>query len=143
VLLTTLAADAAVTVSTPPPCPSPFPARPQFASFERTVEAFYTHLLTRPKESYSKVTQLSVTLASGYIAGVFCALVSQPADTMVSKLNSAEMRGHSMAQVYGKVGFAGLWKGLGARVVMIGTLTSAQVRLCARRRRGQGGVGPV
>ena len=29
-----------------------------------------------------------VTFAGGYIAGVFCAVVSHPADTVVSKLNS-------------------------------------------------------
>jgi len=31
---------------------------------------------------------LSVTFASGYLAGIFCAIVSHPADTMVSKLNN-------------------------------------------------------
>ena len=29
-----------------------------------------------------------VTFIGGYIAGVFCAVVSHPADTVVSKLNS-------------------------------------------------------
>ena len=33
--------------------------------------------------------QLAVTFAAGYIAGVFCAIVSHPADTVVSKLNNA------------------------------------------------------
>ena len=36
----------------------------------------------------SKPAQLVVTFTGGYIAGVFCALVSHPADTVVSKLNS-------------------------------------------------------
>ena len=31
-----------------------------------------------------------VTFVAGYIAGVFCAVVSHPADTIVSKLNKDE-----------------------------------------------------
>jgi hypothetical protein len=37
----------------------------KFAAFERTVEAFYTHVFTAPKETYSKGTQLGITFASG------------------------------------------------------------------------------
>ena len=41
-----------------------------------------------PSHEISKPAQLVVTFTGGYIAGVFCALVSHPADTVVSKLNS-------------------------------------------------------
>ncbi|CAN0335629.1 unnamed protein product, partial [Laminaria digitata] len=44
----------------------------------------YTHVFTEPKDSYGKSTQLTVTFASGYLAGVICAIVSHPADTVVS-----------------------------------------------------------
>ena len=98
----------------------------KFACFERTVEAFYTYVFTNPKESYTKATQLSITFASGYIAGVFCALVSHPADTMVSKMNAADMKGMSPGQIYSKIGFGGLWKGLTTRIIMVGTLTGLQ-----------------
>jgi hypothetical protein len=47
----------------------------------QVVELFYTHVFTEPKSSYSKSTQLGVTFASGYIAGVVCAIVSHPAGT--------------------------------------------------------------
>lgn len=60
---------------------------------------------------------------SGYMAGVFCALVSHPADTMVSKMNAEEYKGKSVGHIYSKIGFAGLWSGLGTRIFMIGTLT--------------------
>lgn len=60
----------------------------------------------------------------GYIAGVFCAIVSHPADTVVSKLNQA--KGASAMDVAKKLGWAGMWAGLGPRIVMIGTLTAAQ-----------------
>lgn len=57
----------------------------KFVFFEKVVEMFYRYVFTSPKESYSKATQLSITFASGYTAGVLCAIVSHPADTMVSK----------------------------------------------------------
>lgn len=103
----------------------------KFVAFERTVEAFYKHVFTKPKNEYSKSTQLSITFASGYIAGVLCALVSQPADTMVSKLNNVQkVAGQTnmdaMKQIYSQIGFSGLWRGLGARVIMVGTLTGLQ-----------------
>jgi solute carrier family 25 phosphate transporter 3 len=101
----------------------------KFVAFEKTVQMFYTRVFTRPKNEYSKTTQLSITFASGYIAGILCALVSQPADTMVSKLNSIKTGGSTMdnvKKIYGDIGFNGLWRGMGARIVMIGTLTGLQ-----------------
>merc|ERR1719446_1336032 len=58
----------------------------KFFFFEKAVAAFYTHIFTEPKESYGKSTQLGITFASGYTAGVICAIVSHPADTIVSKI---------------------------------------------------------
>ena len=59
----------------------------KFACFERTVELLYKHVVPKPREQCSKSEQLVVTFVAGYIAGVFCAVVSHPADTVVSKLN--------------------------------------------------------
>lgn len=102
----------------------------KFVAFERTVEAFYSKVFTKPKSEYSKTQQLSITFMSGYIAGVLCALVSQPADTMVSKLNAIKSEGTSnsenMKKIYAQIGFSGLWRGLGARIIMVGTLTGLQ-----------------
>jgi len=96
----------------------------KFACFERTVEALYEYVIPTPREKCSKGTQLTVTFAAGYIAGVFCAIVSHPADTIVSKLNNE--KGLTIGAAYARVGFAGLWKGLGPRIIMIGTLTALQ-----------------
>lgn len=60
----------------------------KFVAFEWFVQFFYDNIFTLGKDNYSKPTQLSVTFASGYLAGIFCAIVSHPADTMVSKLYS-------------------------------------------------------
>jgi len=96
----------------------------KFACFERTVELLYKHVVPKPRNECTKGEQLIVTFTAGYIAGVFCAIVSHPADTVVSKLNQA--KGSTAVQVVKQVGFAGLWKGLTARIIMIGTLTAAQ-----------------
>lgn len=96
----------------------------KFACFERTVELLYRYVVPKPRAECSKPEQLVVTFAAGYIAGVFCAIVSHPADTVVSKLN--QEKGSTALEAAKKLGFAGMWKGLMPRIVMIGTLTAAQ-----------------
>jgi len=96
----------------------------KFACFERTVEALYKFVVPKPRAECSKSEQLVVTFVAGYIAGVFCAVVSHPADTIVSKLNQA--KGSSFVEVGKNLGFMGMWKGLGPRIIMIGTLTALQ-----------------
>lgn len=55
----------------------------KFACFERTVELIYKHIVPKPRQECSKPEQLVVTFAAGYIAGVFCAIVSHPADSVI------------------------------------------------------------
>ena len=99
----------------------------KFVGFEIVVEQFYTHLLTEPKASYPKSTQLGVTFASGYIAGIFCAIISQPADNLVSLMGKPENKGRGFGAIAGEVGVKNLFlNGLGTRVIMIGTLTGLQ-----------------
>merc|ERR1719219_1019455 len=62
----------------------------KFACFERTVEALYQYVVPKPRDQCSKSEQLVVTFAAGYIAGVFCAIVSHPADTIVSYMNKSQ-----------------------------------------------------
>ncbi|GAA5808746.1 hypothetical protein MFLAVUS_002141 [Mucor flavus] len=103
----------------------------KFASFEKTVEILYKTFMTRPKHEYNKAQQLSVSFAGGYIAGIFCAVVSHPADVLVSKLNNLEKVAAGKHQtttmeVIKKLGMRGLWTGLGPRIFMVGTLTGLQ-----------------
>jgi hypothetical protein len=82
------------------------------------------------KDDYSKAAQTGVSFTGGYLAGILCAVVSHPADVMVSKLNSVrepgEAFGSAMGRIYKDIGFGGLWNGLPMRIVMIGTLTGLQ-----------------
>merc|ERR1712002_580127 len=85
----------------------------KFACFERTVEALYKYVVPKPRDECSKSEQLVVTFAAGYIAGVFCAVVSHPADTVVSYMNKDPSKG--AGQILKELGPKGVWKGLGAR----------------------------
>lgn len=99
----------------------------KFFFFEKVVQMFYTHVFTEPKETYSKSTQLGVTFASGYTAGVLCAIVSQAPDNLVSQMGKAENKGKSFGQMANEQGMKNLMtRGLGTRVLMIGTLTGLQ-----------------
>lgn len=96
----------------------------KFTCFERSVEMLYRNVVPKPRSECTKPEQLLVTFVAGYIAGVFCAIVSQPADNVVSNLNQEE--GSSAIKVLKELGVRGLWKGLGLRIFMVGTLTALQ-----------------
>jgi solute carrier family 25 phosphate transporter 3 len=99
----------------------------KFFFFEKIVQLFYSKVFTAPKETYGKGTQLGVTFASGYLAGVVCAIVSHPADSIVSQLGKASNKGKSVGTIISEVGMGTLaTKGLSTRVLMIGTLTGFQ-----------------
>jgi solute carrier family 25 (mitochondrial phosphate transporter), member 3 len=92
----------------------------KFASFETIVEMIYDRLPGK-KSDYGKGAQTAVSFTGGYLAGILCAIVSHPADVMVSKLNSerkpGEGAGTAVSRIYGKIGFMGLWNGLPVRIV--------------------------
>lgn len=77
----------------------------KFACFERTIEALYKYVVPKPREQCTNAEQLGVTFIAGYIAGIFCAIVSHPADTIVSKLNNGN--GLSLSDAIRRIGFAG------------------------------------
>lgn len=101
----------------------------KFSTFEKCVELIYLYL-GKPASAYTSVQQTGVSFLGGYIAGIFCAIVSHPADVMVSKITTDKKPGESLGQglkrIYGQIGFAGVWNGLPVRIVMIGTLTGFQ-----------------
>lgn len=89
----------------------------------------YNTTNTTPETS-SKGYNISVSLLSGVIAGVAAAIISHPADTLLSKINKAGAGGDGstlsrLVNISKELGFAKLClTGLGARCVMIGTLTA-------------------
>lgn len=86
-----------------------------------------------PKESLSDAAQTGVNLGSGLIAGMAAAVVSQPADTMLSKINKTkgapgEGTMSRLIKIGRELGLRGSYSGIGARLFMVGTLTAGQVR---------------
>ncbi|CAF3960979.1 unnamed protein product, partial [Adineta steineri] len=91
----------------------------KFYTFEKVVQYFYRNIFISPKSSYSKSTQLGITFTAGYIAGIICVIVSLMA--------KPEYKNQSIKQIALKFGILNLCtKGLGTRVLMIGTLTGFQ-----------------
>lgn len=105
----------------------------KFASFETIVAMIYDKLPYQ-KSEYGKAAQTGVAFTGGYLAGILCAIVSHPADVMVSKLNANRLPGEgfnaALGRIYKDIGFRGLWNGLPVRIVMVGTLVC--LRLLSR-----------
>lgn len=97
----------------------------KFSSFETIMEMICKYAIPMPKYQCSKGLQLGVSFAGGYVAGVFCAILSHPADNLVSFLNNAP--GATAGDAVKKLGMLALFTcGLSLRIFMIGTLTGAQ-----------------
>jgi len=62
----------------------------KFASYENIVEMIYKHAIPKPKHECSNSLQLGVSIVGGYMAGILCAVVSHPADNLVSFLNNSK-----------------------------------------------------
>jgi len=103
----------------------------KFATYENTVKLFYKHIFKKEKSDYSKFTKLAISFMSGYVAGSICCVVSNPADMIVSKVNSVRSERdvklmQVMRQIYSDVGFFGLWRGLYLRILIVGTLSALE-----------------
>ena len=84
------------------------------------------------RDGAGKGTKLTVSLTSGVIAGVAAAIISHPADTLLSKINKAGAGGEGsmfvrLGRIAVELGPAKLCLvGLPARCVMIGGITAGQ-----------------
>ncbi|CAN6449234.1 unnamed protein product [Victoria cruziana] len=97
----------------------------KFACFEKTLEGIYKYVLCTPKEECPKGVQLGVSFLAGYVSGVACALVSHPADNLVSLMNNCD--GGSVSLALQKMGLVSLCtKGLWLRILMVGAMSGAQ-----------------
>merc|ERR1711998_276319 len=102
----------------------------KFVVQDAAQEAIWTTL--PPRENCGKGTKLGVSLTSGVIAGVAAAIISHPADALLSKINKAGAGGEGsmfvrLGRIAGELGFVKLaLVGLPARCVMIGSITAGQ-----------------
>uniref|UniRef100_A0A7S4I1S2 Uncharacterized protein n=1 Tax=Vannella robusta TaxID=1487602 RepID=A0A7S4I1S2_9EUKA len=102
----------------------------KFVGFYLTSEAVYSGIDSYfgvKKSEMSDAAKLSITFASGYWAGIFCAIATQPMDNLVSMKGIPENKTKPWGQMAKEMGTRDLFlKGLGTRVLMIGTLTGLQ-----------------
>merc|ERR1712217_488400 len=102
----------------------------KFAVQGAAAEQIFSSLPDR--KTLSTSTKMGVSLASGTIAGVAAAIISHPADTLLSKINKKGAGGEGgmvtrLGRIASEIGFVKLCTtGLGPRCVMIGTLTAGQ-----------------
>jgi len=103
----------------------------KFAVQGKAADAIYGSIGQTPA-TMSNGGNISVSLASGVIAGVASAIISHPADTLLSKINKKGAGGDGpmmvrLMNIAKEVGFVKLCTvGLLPRCVMIGTLTAGQ-----------------
>lgn len=100
----------------------------KFVVYEKVAEAVYRQF---PKKDMSDGMQTVVNLGSGLTAGFAAAIVSQPADTMLSKINKTKgLPGEGtvsrLVKIGKELGLRGSYSGIGARLFMVGTLTAGQ-----------------
>jgi solute carrier family 25 phosphate transporter 3 len=94
----------------------------KFVVYEKVSEAIYQRV---DKTTASGGLQTTINLGSGLIAGLAAAVVSQPADTMLSKINKTkglpgEGTTSRLIKIGRELGIRGSYTGLGARLFMVG-----------------------
>lgn len=92
----------------------------KFVVYEKVSEVVYSNI---DKATLSDAGQTGVNLGSGLIAGFAAAIVSQPADTMLSKINKTkglpgEGTTSRLIKIAKELGIKGSYTGLGARLFM-------------------------
>lgn len=105
----------------------------KFVVFEKVSEAI---LRGFDKDNMTAGSKTAVNLGSGLIAGFAAALVSQPADTMLSKINKTkgapgEGTTSRLIKIGKELGLRGSYAGIGARLFMVcPSCTFLQTRPC-------------
>jgi solute carrier family 25 phosphate transporter 3 len=102
----------------------------------------------KTKDELAPSTVTTLNLASGLIAGFAAAIISQPADTLLSKINKTkalpgEGTSSRLIKLASELGVRGLFTGMGARLVMIGTLTAGQFAIYGDIKRAMGATASV
>ncbi|RDL39490.1 Mitochondrial carrier [Venustampulla echinocandica] len=117
----------------------------KFVVYEKVSEAIYQSV---DKKTASDGLQTCINLGSGLIAGLAAAVVSQPADTMLSKINKTkglpgEGTTSRLIKIAKELGFRGSYAGIGARLFMVGTLTAGQFAIYGDVKKALGATGGV
>ncbi|SPO26177.1 probable phosphate transport protein MIR1 [Ustilago trichophora] len=119
----------------------------KFATMEVVLEkAIQTY--GKPKSELSGGEATFLNLGSGLIAGFAAATISQPADTLLSKINKQKaLPGETITgritKMAGELGVRGLFGGLTTRLVMVGSITAGQFAIYGELKRALGATNTV
>ena len=99
-----------------------------FVVYENALEQAYTWV---DKSTISSPAITGINLGSGLIAGIAAAIVSQPADTMLTKINkekgeTGEGTLRRLWKIARDTGLRGSYAGIRARLIMVGGMTAVQ-----------------
>ncbi|KZT11914.1 mitochondrial carrier [Laetiporus sulphureus 93-53] len=105
----------------------------QFTVNEYCHELVFRSISDETRRNLSGGNKFAISLGSGIIAGFAAAILSQPADTLLSRINKGHGPSGSMAYrltvLAREAGFRGLFAGLGPRMIMTAGLVSGQFLL--------------
>ncbi len=99
-----------------------------FVVYENALEQAYKWV---DKSTISSPAVTGINLGAGLMAGIAATLVSQPADTLLSKINKAKGEAGEGAfrrlwSIARDTGLRGSYAGIRARLVMVGGMTAIQ-----------------
>lgn len=99
-----------------------------FVVYEKAIELAYR---TFDRATLSTSAHTAINIGSGLAAGLAAAVVSQPADTMLSKINEVQsQRGEQtivrLYRIASQLGIRGSYAGIRARLIMVGGMTACQ-----------------
>ncbi|SPO02606.1 related to phosphate transport protein MIR1 [Cephalotrichum gorgonifer] len=114
-----------------------------FVVYENAIEQAYKVV---DKSTASGATVTSINIGSGLIAGLASAFVSQPADTILSKINkekgaAGEGTMRRVWNVARDTGIRGSFSGMRARLVMVGGMTAIQFAVYGDIKKAVGATG--
>lgn len=99
-----------------------------FLVYEKAIQTAYNFV---DKDTLHSTGVTAVNLGCGLIAGLAAAVVSQPADTLLSQINKekalpGEGTGRRLLRIGSALGIRGAFTGMQARAVMVGGMTAVQ-----------------
>ncbi|KAI9741761.1 MAG: mitochondrial phosphate carrier protein [Cirrosporium novae-zelandiae] len=117
----------------------------KFVVYEKVSEMIYGQV---DKATASGSLQTGINLGSGLIAGFAAAIVSQPADTMLSKINKTkglpgEGTTSRLIKIAKELGLKGSYSGIGTRLFLVGLITAGQFAIYGDIKKALGATGGV
>ncbi|KAI3333123.1 mitochondrial phosphate carrier protein [Ustulina deusta] len=116
-----------------------------FVVYENALEQAYKWV---DKSTISSPAVTGINLGAGLMAGIAATLVSQPADTLLSKINKAKGEAGEGAfrrlwSIARDTGLRGSYAGIRARLVMVGGMTAIQFAVYGDIKKALGATGGI